>query len=163
MASDIRVAFLSFDTEIGIDDYNKILTSQVEKHAPLKVRMVMQKPNYKWMSTDIKKHQRIRRKMERMWWKFGTLALRQAFTEQRQCVSKLMKAAKSAYYANEITDCGSDKKALYKIVNKLTHRKRPPALPSFCTAKETPSVFSKHFEDKITNMHDWLKEQCTCS
>ena len=45
--------------------------------------------------------------------------------------SPLLKAAKNLFYSNKILECGSDARALYRLVNNLMGKSDVPTLPKF--------------------------------
>ena len=86
--SDLLNAFLKnsicHDTNVpfAVQQYNSILTGLLDKHAPVKKRVLNLRPNAAWYSDDIKQEKAKRRKLERRWRATGLTIDRQIYIEQ---------------------------------------------------------------------------------
>ena len=72
---------------------------------------------------------RKRRRLERRWRTTKSLADRAAFVKQKRLVNDMIIAEKSKYYLAQITECGKDQKALFRVIDALLHRRSKPKLP----------------------------------
>ena len=107
-----------------VNQYNTVLLSILNKHAPLCKRIVTDRPRLPWFNDEIKAAKQYRKKMEQKWRKSGYLSDRNLFKAQRNHVTNLIDNAKSQYYKDKIDNCKSDQKALFHVVEQLLHNKR---------------------------------------
>lgn len=56
------------------------------------------------------------------------------------------------YYSNLISEAGNDNKALFRLINRLLHRKAEKSFPSSTSAEDLANTFVTFFEDKITRI-----------
>ena len=135
---DIGLSPLLFDSSSDLQEllhlYNSELSSILDKHAPLKLRMVTIRPAAPWLSEEIKLERRIRRRLERKWRRSGLPEDRIRFIEQNRIVNQLLFSARSQYYTKLIDENCLNQRKLFGIVSKLNccivilHRYIPPAL-----------------------------------
>jgi hypothetical protein len=68
--------------------------------------------------------------------------------------SRLLKAAKNLSYSNKILECGSDARALYRLVNNLMGKSDVPTLPKQKLPDQSfAEEFSVYFSTKIADIH----------
>ena len=67
LSSDLKTALsdLPADSTLAFERYNTSITAVVDRHAPLKTKEVIIKPDCPWYSTDLEKEKRILRRLER--------------------------------------------------------------------------------------------------
>ena len=98
--SDLSNAFLKnsichdTDVSLAVQEYNSILTGLLDKHAPVKKRVLTLRPNAAWYTDDIKQEKAKRRKLERRWRATRLTIDRQIYVEQCKHVSKCIYDAK---------------------------------------------------------------------
>ena len=84
------------------------------------------------------------------------------FQTQRRLVSDMITTQKSDYFLSEITRCGKDQKALFRVVDTLLHRRSKLVLPEHDDIQDILEMFGSFFSDKIQkirqnlNSHKWL-------
>ena len=83
--------------------YNSELSRILDKHAPLKSRVVTMRPAAPWFSEEIKL-ERIRRRLERKWRRSGLPEDRIRFVEQNRIVNQLLFSARCQYYTKRIDE-----------------------------------------------------------
>ena len=71
-------------------------------------------------------------------------------------MSTLVTNTRFEYYSKAISDCGSDQKSLYKVVNKLLHRNIETPLPCHESAVELANKFAEYFTHKIITIRNDL-------
>ena len=135
--------------------YNTVLLELLDKHAPLKSHPVAQRPTQPWMSDDILKAKRIRRRWERLT-RSGLTVFREKHKESCEHVKDLIRKAKADYFINKINECSGDQKKLFQIVDKLLGREKQSFLPDFKDAKTMARTFNDFFVTKITNIRTTL-------
>jgi hypothetical protein len=72
------------------------------------------------------------------------------YKEQKNTVSALIKQTRAKYYQQKLTDYNGDQRAVFKVANKLLHRKIP------CPCTMAPDAMSSYFEEKIQRIWDQL-------
>ena len=78
------------------------------------------------------------------------------FTHQRDFVSVMCKEAKREYYQRRITDCGSDQRKLYRLMDDLLQRKGHCSLPTHDSDKDLADRFCAFFTSKIDGLREKL-------
>ena len=126
--SDLSIAFLKnsichdTDVSLAVQEYNSNLTGLLDKHVPVKKRVLTLRPNSAWYTDDIKQEKAKRRKLERRWRATRLTIDHQIYVEQCKLVSKCIYDAKREYYSGVIAENQSDPKRLFSTANKLLHR-----------------------------------------
>ena len=123
LSSSLHTDPASFSMDEMVEQYNRVLWEMVDRHAPAQTRLMNGKPRHvPRISDDIKAAQTERRRLERRWRSSKLTLHRQMFTHQRDVVSAMCKEAKREYYQRRITDCGSDQRKLYRLMDDLLQR-----------------------------------------
>ena len=86
------------------NQYNSVLSSILDKHAPLKSKRVSCRPDNAWMSPSIIEAKQHRRYLERTWRHNPTPLNRSRLTKQTNFCNRLMSKAKSNYYTSFISE-----------------------------------------------------------
>jgi len=69
------------DVDELVDAYNSVLAETLQKHAPIKRRIVTIHPDAKWMNDDIRKVKTQKRKAERTWRKTDLVVHKEIYIE----------------------------------------------------------------------------------
>ena len=85
------------------EQYFRIVSQTLEKHAPLKWKVQAQTRNARWVTTEIKAVRLLRLSNEARWRRTGLEVHRQIFKEHRDYVHRLIASAKKAYYEQRIS------------------------------------------------------------
>nr|XP_058973916.1 uncharacterized protein LOC131800233 [Pocillopora verrucosa] len=110
--------------------YNSELSRVLDKHTPLKSRMVTIRPAAPWFSEEIKLERRVRCRLERRWRRTRLPKDRLRLIEQNRIVDELLLSVRSQYYTKLIDDNCLNQGKLFGIVGKLLHRSPAPQYPS---------------------------------
>ena len=145
------------------DQYDSVLSSILDKHAPLQTKTVIQRPAAPWYSEEIATEKTQRRKLERRWRHSGLLTDRQAYVTQCLLLKNLIFTTKMDYYSSLIDDAGSDSKALFRNINRLLHRKPDKLYPSCTAASDLANNFANFFTEKIATIKEQLVSRVTFS
>ena len=73
------------------------------------------------------------------------------YGQAKHKVSKLVHTAKCKFYTERIA-LASSSKELYQIVNTLSNRHPPKILPTIYPSADLPSIFIKHFTNKVEKL-----------
>ena len=79
-------------------------------------RKVVLRPQSPWYSTDLEAAKCLKRKLERKWLKSQLTLDLQIYLDQCAKLKKLLLYHKKDYSSNKVVECGSDQRALYKLV-----------------------------------------------
>jgi hypothetical protein len=143
----------STDLDSCVQNYEVILSSLLNKHAPARTRSVRLRPHSPWFNDAIQTARKLRRVHERKWRHSRLEIDRQLYCNQRQRVNELINVAKIEYYSSPITDCSGDQKKLFKVVDGLLNQtKEKPVLPSSVSDAVLADSFSNYFSNKIVNI-----------
>ena len=77
--------------------------------------------------------------------------IKDLYRQARHKVSKLVHTAKCKFYAERI-DLASYSKELHQVVNTLSNRHPPKTLPTIYPIADFPSIFIKHFTNKVEKL-----------
>jgi hypothetical protein len=137
--------------------YNNGLLSLIDKHAPLRTKTIILRPNNPWYNDDLHEAKHLRRCLERKWRKSHLTVHHQLYREQCVKVNKLLTQTRTTYYSKKITECGKDQRAIYKMAKHLLGDKGCPSLPKMDSANELAERFSTFFINKIVTLRDGLQ------
>ena len=130
--------------------YDTILQTILNKHAPLLTKTVSERPPTPWMTQEILKAKVRRRRLERVWHRTCYRHDRSRYRVQCNLCNRIMEKAKANFYANIILENSEDPKKLWKSINNILHRFPAPSLPANLSLKTICEKFSNFFVDKIT-------------
>ena len=140
-----------------INQYNDGIRSLIEKHAPLKEKLVVQRPANPWMSEDVRARKREIQKAERIWRRRRLCVDFQIYQDQLRAFSNFLKCAKRSFYRNKIFECGRDARALYRLVNNLMGKSDAPTFPKpRLPDRSVADDFSDYFSSKIASIRSLL-------
>ncbi len=144
------------DLEALVDCYNNSLKDVLDKNAPVISKDIPVRDRRPWYSDEIRAQKRLRRKLERKWIKSKSTIDEQIFHAQRNKVNILMNETRSEYYSHVIQDCGSDQKALFKVINDLFQKEKNSHFPKSQSMDILAEEFSQFFIGKIQNIRNRL-------
>ena len=130
--------------------YDTILQTISNKHAPLLTKTVSERPPTPWMTQEILKEKVRRRRLERVWRRTRNRHDRSRYRVQCNLCNRIMEKTKANFYANIISKNSEDPKKLWKSISNILHRFPAPSLPENLSLKTICEKFSMFFADKIT-------------
>ena len=139
------------------NQYDLVLSTLLENHAPLRKKTVTIRPMAPWYNEDIKEQKIVRRCKERRWRKSGLQVDRQAYVDQCIRVKNTISKAKMEYYSSLVQDAGTDSGRLFQIVNRFLHRKPEKLYPAFDSSTRLANQFAHFFNDKISKIKQGLQ------
>jgi hypothetical protein len=139
-----------------VDCYNSTLSQLLNKHAPLKPKIIRTKPPSPWFTQALQKLKLAKHRLERIWSRTHSFEdhknLRSATNHYHAAIIK----AKRSYNSSLISSSSTNPRQLWKNVNKLLHRSSLPALPSYDSLSLLSQSFAKFFSEKIHKLHTSL-------
>ena len=133
--------------------FDSVLSSILDKHAPVSTKTLRRKPPTPWMTPEIMKAKTLRHNLERTWRRSRTHLDRSRYKHRSHLCNKMMTKAKSKYLADVIAENSDDPRRLPNSINNILHRIPPPALPEFTSVKSLCDHFSRYFVDKTETIH----------
>jgi hypothetical protein len=144
------------DLDALIDQYNRTLSELIDKHAPLRKRVVTIRPVSLWYNQEIHAAKINRRKCEARWRKTGLTVHYEMYKEARNLVTGLICKAKTSLLSERVEECGKDQKALFRVVDEILGRKSELFLPAHTSLKDVLNQFSSYFSTKIKSIRQAL-------
>ena len=123
----------------------------LDKHAPLspqKVTTHNSSPLFESIRDELLIAKRERRQAERKWRNTKLTIFKDLCRQAKHKVSKLVHTAKCKYCTERIA-LASFSRELHQIVNTLSNRHPPKILPNIYPNADLPSIFIKHFTNKV--------------
>ena len=149
------IAELSSVSEFSsVENANKFcdfLRTVLVKHAPPSLQKVMIHNSSPWFETIRDKlfiAKRERRQADRKWRNTKLTIFKDLYRQAKHKVSKLVHTTKCKFYTERIA-LASCSKELHQIVNTLSNRYPPKILPTIYPSADLPSIFIKHFTNKV--------------
>ncbi|KAJ8028772.1 hypothetical protein HOLleu_31107 [Holothuria leucospilota] len=135
-----------------ITQYDKVLRSILDDHAPDVERCVILRPHAPWYSDALRDAKQKRRRLERKWLKSGLTVHKDIYKRQCTIYRDLLSKAKSNYHCQEIAEC--EPRNLFRIIDKLSSVQSANILPNSSNPKDLADKFVKFFHDKIQKLQD---------
>lgn len=150
---------LSDQPSLSIDErciqYHTLLTSILEKHAPLKTKAIILRPHAPWYTDDIRVQKSRRRRLEGRW-RLSKLSSDRKFVDLCELVKNLVFNAKMNFYSTLISNASSNSKVLFKMIDRFLHRKLEKRLPYCVSLAELADRFAIFFMEKIDSLRNDL-------
>ena len=130
------------------------LRNVMDKHAPPSLRKVITHNSSPWFESirdEIFIAKRERRQAERKWTNTKLTIFKDLYRQAKHNISKLVHTTKCKFYTERIA-LASSSKELHQIVNTLSNRHPPKILPTIYPSADLPSIFIKHFTNKVVNL-----------
>ena len=141
-----------------LTQFSTVLTSLLDKHAPLKNISCPSRPNQPFFTRELRTLKSERSKLESVYRKAKTPENWQNFKEKAKEFSKRLTAAKRDYYHNLISKHSHSPRKLWSTLNNLLNRASSTTLPSSPSQTELASTFLHFFRDKITKLRCSFKD-----
>jgi len=138
--------------------YNETLTSVLDKHAPVRKKMVTIRASQPWFADEIHKAKRAKRAAERRWRNTGLTVHKEIYLNARTHYNGLLDAAKTSYYHDKITQSGRDMKAIHGVMNDILQRTKELKLPTHTSSSALANDFASFFKCKIDKIRAQLPD-----
>ena len=133
----------------------------IDKHAPLRERVVTVRPKAPWYKSEIDTAKCLRRKLEHKWLKTKSQIDHDNFRQQCDVVNDLILKSKKTFYSGKIEDCDGDQNLLFKVIDKILHDNEEPQLPSQNSLDELVHKFADYFIEKIQSIREQHRYWCS--
>ena len=119
------------DVESLLPIYNDGLREALDRHAPLAIRRVRDRPSAPWLCESVREARRARRRAERRWRKKRLTVFRQIYVKERKKTSAAIDTAKRQFLEVKI-DSARNSKTLFNVANEFFGAKLTKPLPNVC-------------------------------
>lgn len=127
-----------------VNIYNDCVRDAIDKHAPIRTKEFILRPNTQWYSTELLQTKREKRKPERTWRLSRLEVHKQMFIDKCLRYSALLTQNKKEYFS-KIIESGNDTKQLFRIAKNLTRNKSEIVLPDCDNLSNLPDKFAEFF------------------
>ena len=134
-----------------LNGYNTVMTTVIDKHAPVINKTIRIKPNAPWFDAEYAALRRQRRKAEKKFRKTHSLVDEENYTALRTQTTLLAQTKKKSYITNKLASDPSSKN-LYAIVDTLLDSNKEALLPSATCDLTLANDFRKYFTDKVNQI-----------
>ena len=153
--STLCQAPFSWGLDEAVSQYNKVLTSLMDKHCPVTLRKVKKKDT-PWIDEELRILRRKRRAAERAW-RRGK-GPKQIYLELRDSFTALEFKKRGDYNTKSLRASAGDTKTLYKKVNKLLG-KAQQCLPTHEDPVKLAEDFKDYFAGKVEGIRKSIIEE----
>jgi hypothetical protein len=137
------------DVDALVDCYDQTMSSMLDKHAPLKVKVVPDRPYSPWVTDDVLTARQSRRRAERQMRKTGLAVHRQIYINAKNAVSRAVKNAKANHFQTELEQAVSNPRKMFSVLSSVLNRdSRSGTLPDL-DFDDAARLFSEFFNTKI--------------
>ena len=105
-----------------VNSYNTTLAQALDRHAPLRTKVIRSRPLVPWFNEEIKAARREKRKAERKWRRTGSREDMLAYKAKKNDANALMNEARCKFYHNFIQDNSSSQRHLFSATKKLINQ-----------------------------------------
>ena len=123
----------------------------LDKHAPSSLQKVIthnSSPRFESIRDELFIAKSERCQAERKWRNTKLTIFKDLYRQAKHKVSQLVHSANCKFYTEGIA-LASSSKELHQIVNTLSNRHPPKILPTIYPSAYLPSIFIKHFTNKV--------------
>lgn len=149
----------STDPEQLVGVYTNVLSTLLEKHAPLQTKTIVLRPSCAWYTQELHDAKHLRRKLERKWQSSKLTVDHEIYRNQCAKVNNMLVEAKANHYLDKVAACGRDQKQLFQITKDLLNGPTETSLPTNIKTHKLPQEFSDFFVKKIETIRDEIKSK----
>ena len=139
-----------------VDCYNHTLSSLLDKHAPLKSKLICSHDPNPWYTPALKVFKAARRRCEHHWLTNPSTSALNSLRQATNFYTKSVLAAKRLYYSELIQSVSSQPRELWHTINNILHRKQSPSLPTSVPIPSIAQMFGSFFANKIVKLQSTI-------
>ena len=139
--------------------FSDCAADEINKVAPVITKRLSSASQPPWMDDEYRQERVLRRSLERTWKASASSGDKIPYVTQRKKCAELATRKRSSFYANMISKCGSDQRALYKIVSTvMDKRKSSGILPQFESPKILANKFNNFYANKVLHIRNNIRQ-----
>ncbi len=146
-----------------VDLYESTLAALIDTHAPINTKIKTLCPVAPWYTPEIHKQKIIKRCLECRWRTTRLTVDREQYTHHCASVNRLISNAKTKYYKDMISDCGSDQRELFRKTERIFKGNKHTAERNYlpcATSEQLANNFADFFENKVEAIRNNLSTKC---
>ena len=137
--------------------YNKSLADVLDKHAPMRKKVINARPLVPWFNEKIKLARREKRKAERKWRRTGRREDVLDYKAKKNYVNQIMNDARITFYQDFIEKNSTDQRKLFIAAKTLLYQGDQRSVFPPCVDKlRFANQMGQYFVEKIRNNHSKL-------
>jgi hypothetical protein len=140
--------------------YDTTLRSFLDKHAPLKSKVMTVRPRVPWFNDGLKKLKAKRRKLGRIILKSKLECDKNAYRKVRDEYSAVLNDTRKTFYSNLIDKSAGDSRKLFQTVNSLSKERLVEEIPENRDPSILGNEFGEFFCKKIDLVNSKIDEIC---
>ena len=144
------------DLDKLVDSYNTTSVDLLDRHAPLKTKTVMVRPQVPWYLEEIREAKREHRCLESKWRSTRSAVDFELFKKKKNCVTYQLKEAKSGFLTEFIDQNADSQGKLFRAVKSLLVEKKTLCFLDYQDKKKLVNELGLYFAQKVANLHDEL-------
>ena len=129
--------------------YNSCLREILDIHAPKCEKDLPVRPRQPWFNNEIKTERQLRRKYERLAKRTKLACHEDMLRNQKNKVNVMCHSARCDHYSKKVQECGTDQKAMFRIIKELFHESTGSQYPDYDSINSLVEGFSDYFIGKI--------------
>jgi hypothetical protein len=99
-----------------VHQYNDGLRSLLDKHAPLRLKKVVLRPTFPWLSNEINREKRKVRKAERVWRRRKLAVFFEIYIARLADFSTLLQRIKTEFFCGKVAELKGNRQALHQLI-----------------------------------------------
>ena len=153
---DISAMMDSVTPDAAVMCYERELTDKLNKHIPIQLKTVRERPRVPWFDMWLKDQRKVVRHRQKAWIKYGQDHHWLAYKRERNRFKNMLIYNKRSYLSDKIMKTKGDAKALYQLTNNLTTTIKENPLPD-TPAEQLANDFANFFLNKILTIRENFK------
>ena len=135
-----------------LDLFASVLSTTLDKYAPLKTITCSSRQNKPFITPLILQEKSKRSKLETIHRRHRTTSTLNDFKNQSRLVSRLIAKSKRSYYRRLISQCSTKPKKLWSTLNSLLSRNVPAVMLNCLSFSTIADSFLHFFDQKVTKL-----------
>ena len=143
-----RLVERSSNVDELVSEFNKATSNIISRHAPLKEKTIICRPNVPWYTGYLKSLKQFKRTIEKIYFNDRTLLTEKVYTKVRNSYTAAVATAKNNYYQTRINEAEGNIKQLYRETSNLLGRVKDNPLPPHTSDVALANDFLRFFGQK---------------
>ena len=135
--------------------YNDVMGNVLDRHAPMKTRLVTARSSAPWITAEVQEAKQRRRAAERKWRTSQHPDDKHHYCNCIDIVRDTIIINKRKYYTDKINNC-KNSKTLFSIFNEMNGKLETSPLPRDIPKEDLPDVFANYFINKVLDIRNGL-------
>ena len=145
----------SEDVSALASQYESCLSSILDKHAPLKTKVIAVRPTIPWYSDELQSLKSAKRRHERAWRLDKSAQNRILFIKARDEFARCYRKAADNHYENVIASCDGNSKKLFGVIKSLLNQP-DKSHPPISNNSDIANEIMRYFSSKVIKIREDL-------